>query len=334
MTALLFPGQGTQRVGMGQALRMACPEDTAPVFDQARALDAELETLMRRGPLTRLARTEHAQLAVTATNLAALAVLRRRPEPVSVVAGHSVGFLSALTGAGALDADAALRLARIRGSLMGSLPPGGAMAALTGLSLEDARELVTASAHETAATVVIGLVNGPSAVVVSGDERAVDHACGLAVGRGARSTRLTVSHAFHSPLMAGVRDRWHDIVRDQRFRAPAVPLIADVTGELVASPEEIRRVLVDQLTGTVRWDLVSQRLAASGETEAIEAGDSTALRGFARRYPELRVSSMAQPQTLARLRPPRERSRVPAGEPPTGTDPLMSEEPGQEALDG
>jgi [acyl-carrier-protein] S-malonyltransferase len=313
VTALLFPGQGTQRVGMGQALHMACPDAAAPVLDQAWALDAELATLMRRGPLSRLARTEHAQLAVTATNLAALAVLRAGPDSFDVVSGHSVGFLSALVGAGSLGADAALRLAKLRGGLMGSLPAGGTMAAITGLSLDEVRDLTARSARETSATVVVGLVNGPSAIVVSGDEAGVDHACALAVGRGARSGRLSVSHAFHSPLMRGVRDSWRDIAANETFLAPAVPLIADLTGEIVDSPERIRELLVEQLTGSVRWDLVSDRLTAGGETEAIEAGDSTVLRGFARSYPGLHVSSMAQPQVLARFRPARERRCVSAG---------------------
>lgn len=312
MTALLFPGQGTQRVGMGQALRMACPDAAAPVLDQAWAMDAELAALMRHGPLSRLARTEHSQLAVTATNLSALAVLRTGLESFSAVSGHSVGFLSALVGAGSLGVGGALRLAKLRGGLMGSLSAGGAMASISGLSLEEVRDLTARSAHKTGATVVVGLVNGPSAIVVSGDEPAVDHACLLAADRGARSTRLSVSHAFHSPLMRSVRDPWCDIVGGAEFLAPAVPLIADLTGEIVDSQERIRELLVEQLTCTVRWDLVSARLAASGENEAIEAGDSTVLRGFARSYPGLHVSSMAQPQVLARFRPARERLSVPA----------------------
>lgn len=327
MTAWLFPGQGTQQVGMGQALRMAFPDVVGPVLDQAWALDPELATLMRRGPLSRLARTEHSQLAVTATNLSALAVLRRgRPEPaggiggVRAVAGHSVGFLSALVAAGSLEVGAALRLARRRGELMGSLPPGGTMASINGLTLAETQDLIARAGRETGATVVIGLVNGPLAIVVSGEESAVDRVCALAAGRGARSTRLSVSHAFHSPLMRGVRDPWSGIVRGQPFLAPAVPLIADLTGEIIESPERIRDVLVDQLTSTVRWDLVCARLTAAGPPEAIDAigaieaievGDSAVLRGFARSYPGLHVSSMAQPQTLARFRPARERLTVP-----------------------
>jgi len=323
MTALLFPGQGTQRVGMGQALRMAFPDAVGPVLDQAWALDAELATLMRRGPLPRLARTEHSQLAVTATNLSALAVvLRSRPEPAGAVAGHSGGFLSALVAAGSLGTSAALRLARLRGELMGSLPPGGTMASISGLTLAETQDLIARAGRETGATVVIGLVNGPLAIVVSGEESAVDRVCALAAGRGARSTRLSVSHAFHSPLMRGVRDPWSGIVRGQPFLAPAVPLIADLTGEIIESPERIREVLVDQLTCAVRWDLVSARLIALDQAEAIEVGDSTVLRGFARSYPGLHVSSMAQPQTLALFRSARERLNVPAA---SGPGPIKEE---------
>jgi len=312
MTALLFPGQGTQRVGMGQALRMAFPDAVGPVLDQAWALDAELATLMRRGPLPRLARTEHSQLAVTATNLSALAVvLRSRPEPAGAVAGHSVGFLSALVAAGSLDTGAALRLARLRGELMGSLPPGGTMASISGLTLSETQDLTARAARETGAIVVIGLVNGPLAVVASGDEPAVDRVCALACDRGARWRRLSVSHAFHSPFMQSVRDPWSGIVGSQEFGTPAVPLLADLTGEIIESPERIRELLVEQLTCTVRWDLVSARLTADGEAEAIEVGDSAVLRGFARGYPGLHVSSMAQPQTLALFRTARERLNVP-----------------------
>jgi [acyl-carrier-protein] S-malonyltransferase len=317
MTALLFPGQGTQRVGMGQALRMAFPAAVGPVLDQAWALDAELATLMRRGPLPLLARTEHSQLAVTATNLSALAVvLRSRPEPATAVSGHSVGFLSALVAAGSLDTGAALRLARLRGELMGSLPPGGTMASISGLTLTETQDLTARAARETGAIVVIGLVNGPSAMVASGDEPAVDRVCALAGDRGARSTRLSVSHAFHSPFMQSVRASWSGIVRGQEFLAPAVPLVGDLTGEIIESPERIREVLVEQLTCTVRWDLVSARLTAGGDTQAIEVGDSAVLRGFARSYPGLHVSSMAQPQTLTRFRPARERPNVPVASVP------------------
>jgi [acyl-carrier-protein] S-malonyltransferase len=311
MTALLFPGQGTQRVGMGQALRMAFPDAVRPVLDQAWALDAELATLMRRGPLPLLARTEHSQLAVTAANLSALAVvLRSRPEPAGAVAGHSVGFLSALVAAGSLGVGAALRLARLRGELMGSLPPGGTMASISGLTLAETQDLTARAARETGAIVVIGLVNGPLTVVASGDEPAVGRVCALANDRGARSTRLSVSRAFHSPFMQSVRDPWSGIVRDQEFGTPAVPLIADLTGEIIESPGRIREVLVEQLTCTVRWDLVLARLIAVGEAEAIEVGDSAVLRGFARSYPGLHVSSMAQPQTLALFRHARERLNV------------------------
>ncbi|MGD0068906.1 MAG: ACP S-malonyltransferase [Streptosporangiaceae bacterium] len=317
MTALLFPGQGSQRVGMGQALRMAFPAAVGPVLDQAWALDAELATLMRRGPLPRLARTEHSQLAVTATNLSALAVvLRSRPEPAGAVAGHSVGFLSALVAAGSLGVGAALRLARLRGELMGSLPLGGTMASISGLTLAETQDLTARAARETGAIVVIGLVNGPLAIVASGDEPAVGRVCALASDRGARATRLSVSHAFHSPFMQSVRDPWSGIVRGQEFGTPSVPLVADLTGEIIESPERIREVLVEQLTCTVRWDLVSARLIAADQAEAIEVGDSTVLRGFARSYPGLHVSSMAQPQTLALFRPARERPKVPAASVP------------------
>jgi [acyl-carrier-protein] S-malonyltransferase len=196
---------------------------------------------------------------------------------------------------------------------MGALPAGGAMASINGMSLPEVADLTARSARETSAIVVVGLVNGPSAIVVSGDEPAVDHACELASDHhGIRSTRLTVSHAFHSPLMRDARGPWNDIVQNEEFLPPAVPLIADLTGEIVDTPDRIRELLVEQLTCSVRWDLVSSRLAADGETEAIEAGDSTVLRGFARSYPGLQVSSMAQPQVLARFRPARERRRVPA----------------------
>ena len=331
MTALLFPGQGTQRVGMGQALRMAFPLAVTPVLDEAGALDPELATLMRHGPEAQLAQTQHAQLAVTATNLAALAVLRGTsesfgPDSLSSVSGHSVGFLSALVAAGSVDVGAALELAKTRGELMGAMPPGGAMASIIGLGLAEVEDLTVRSAHETGGVVVVGLVNGPSAIVVSGDEPAVERACGLAADLGARFARLPVSHAFHSPHMLGACEPWRDVVRGAEFRPPAVALIADLTGEIVDSPSRIRELLVDQLTCAVRWDLVLARLADRGEAEAIEAGDSKVLRGFARNRSDLHVSSMAEPKTLARFRPPRERLPVSAAA-------RLGQEPTRDAVD-
>ncbi len=304
MTGLLFPGQGTQRVGTGQALMRGFPDQVMPVIDEAATHCADLAALLRRGPPARLVHTQNAQLAVTAVNLGALAVVRASGVDFDVVAGHSVGLLSALVAAGCLSAPAALRLAAERGALMGALPEGGAMASLSGVTVEIAEEIARRATFETALPVVVAIVNGPATVVLSGSRPAVQRAADEAYGDedAVKVTWLTVSHAFHSPLMAPAVSAWHAIVAELKLRAPRVPVIADSSGEALTAVADVREHLAAQLTTAVRWDLVSERLVRDGERRFVEVGDSKTLRALARPYPELLVDSMAMTHTLACLR--------------------------------
>jgi [acyl-carrier-protein] S-malonyltransferase len=302
MTALLFPGQGTQRPGMGQALRLGFPEAVDGLLAEAARQSPHLTTLMRRGPMEELSHTRNAQLAVTTVNLCALAVLRAHDVDYDAVAGHSVGLLSALVAADALGAQAAMRLAAVRGALMGALPAGGTMVSVVGIDPESAADVVRDVSAETGLPVVVGLVNGPESVVLSGSAAAVERAAETFRRDGVRVTPLAVSHAFHSPLMRPALAEWRRIVDDEDLRSAAVPVVADITGEPVVRAADLRELLVEQMITSVRWDRVCGRLQASGESDCVEAGDSKMLRGLARPYPQLRVTSMAMPETLTHLR--------------------------------
>jgi [acyl-carrier-protein] S-malonyltransferase len=301
MTALLFPGQGTLRVGMGQALRVGFPEIVDGVIAQACAHRADLPELLRHGPAERLAHTSKAQPAVTTVNLCALAVLHTCGIQYDVVAGHSVGLLSALVAADVLDSDAALRLASARGALMGARPPG-AMVSVLGIEPALAEEIAWQASEETGLTVVVALVNGPETVVFSGNVRAVDRAVTAAAHDGVRVTPLAVSHAFHSPLMLPALSEWRLIVEAQKLRPASVPVIADTSGEPLTAVADLHELLVEQMVTTVRWDRVCERLQTTGEWDCVEVGDSKALWALARPYPDLSVTSMAQPHTLTHLR--------------------------------
>lgn len=303
MTALLFPGQSTQRVGMGRALFHASPEARVVLAEATRATAVDVPDLLRRGPSARLRRTEYAQIAVTTVNLAALAVLKARRIPYDIVAGHSVGALAALAAAGALTPERALRLAARRGALMGAVPEAGAMAAVTGLAPADVDAVVRRVAARTGRPLVTGLVNAADRTVVSGAEQAVAEAIDALLAVGAHSAvPLEVSHAFHSPLMAAAAPAWERTVAEVPLREARVPVVADTTGRPLTTPEDLRAYLVDQLTGPVRWDLVGRSLTDAGVTDAVETGDSKVLRSFGRDHPAVRITSMAQPHVLARLR--------------------------------
>lgn len=303
MTALLFPGQAVQRVGMGSALLHAFPE-AAHSLQQSGAESGrdDLEALVRRGPLSALTRTENAQLAVTAVSLAALAVLRARGIRYDCVAGHSVGLLAALCAADALTPGEAARAAACRGALMGALPTGGTMLSLLGPEPQVVAALAARIAAETGLPVGLGLVNGPRAVIVSGAAAAVSRVAALAAGKSVTATPLEVSHAFHSPLMAPAVPEWSRQVEALPLRRTTVPVIADLDGRMLRDPDELRTLLVDQLAAPVRWDLVCERLVAAGVTEAVECADSKVLRAFAAAYPALHVTTMHAPAVLAHLR--------------------------------
>jgi [acyl-carrier-protein] S-malonyltransferase len=287
--AFLFPGQGSQAVGMGKALADAIPASRA-VFDEVdEALGEKLSEIIFAGPDDALTRTRNAQPALMAVSMAAMRALEG--EGISVgshaafVAGHSLGEYSALAAAGGLSIGDAARLLRIRGDAMQeAVPLGvGAMAALLGLDLA-AAEAVAAEAASAEEVCEVANDNAPGQVVVSGHKSAVERAIELAKGHGARrAMMLTVSAPFHSALMAPAAEVMANALAGVHIRAPAAPLVANVVARPVTDPTDIRQRLVEQVTGTVRWRESMAWLGENGVTRLVEIGAGKVLTGLAKR---------------------------------------------------
>ena len=271
--AFVFPGQGSQAVGMGAELAKAYASARA-VFDEVdAALGQKLSDIMFKGPIETLTLTENAQPALMAVSLAVMRVLEhekgfRLAGKVKYVAGHSLGEYSALAAAGALSVADAARLLKTRGRAMqAAVPVGqGAMAALLGVGKEAAEKL----AAEAAQGEVCQLANDnePTQAVISGAKTAIDRAAGLAKAHGVRRFMpLNVSAPFHCALMQPAADVMADALAKVEIKAPAVPLVANVLAAPISDPAEIRRRLVEQVTGTVRWRECVARMAADGVTD-------------------------------------------------------------------
>jgi [acyl-carrier-protein] S-malonyltransferase len=312
--ALMFPGQGSQRIGMGRWMERTSPA-AAEVFDVAgEVLGRDVRALCFTGPARELTLTRNAQVAVFTTNAAAAAVLAAEGFEARLALGHSVGELNALVAAGVLPLDDGLRLVAARGEIMGRIPVPGTMAALVGLDQDVVRELCAAASGEpsgpagTAGVVVPALLNGPQNVVVSGDVAAVELCTGLAVEAGARSiTKLVVSGAFHSPLMAAAVAEWSEVVAAAALREPRIPVVLNTTGAVATGADDVRRALVDQLTGPVRWvEDVRTAVGLLGRLDGgllMESGDSKVLTTLARGIePDAATMTMHDPKTLRRLR--------------------------------
>jgi [acyl-carrier-protein] S-malonyltransferase len=287
--AFIFPGQGSQAVGMGRALAEAFPQARAVLDEVDDALSQKLSTLMAEGPMEELTLTANAQPALMAASLAAIRVLEAEAgldlgRHAAFVAGHSLGEYSALAAAGTLSIGDAARLLRVRGNAMqGATPVGtGAMAALLGLELEAAREV----AREAAAGEVCDVANdnGGAQVVVSGHKAAVERAVALAPGRGAkRAVMLAVSAPFHCALMAPAADAMREALAGVALRAPAVPVVANVEAAPLTDPDAIRDALVRQVTGTVRWRESVAFMAGQGVDAFVEVGAGKVLTGLVKR---------------------------------------------------
>ena len=286
--AFVFPGQGAQVIGMGADLAATYPAARA-VFDEVDdALGERLSALIWEGDQEALTLTENAQPALMATSLAALRALQAEgvdlAQSARLVAGHSLGEYSALAAAGALSLADAARLLRIRGRAMqAAVPVGvGAMAALLGLDFETAREVAEAAAQGEVCQAAND--NDPGQVVVSGHRAAVERAVELAKAKGAkRALLLPVSAPFHCALMAPAADVMAEALAGVRLLAPVVPLVANVRASAVTDPAEIRALLVEQVTGSVRWRESVLYMAAQGVTEIWEIGAGKALSGMIRR---------------------------------------------------
>jgi [acyl-carrier-protein] S-malonyltransferase len=285
--AFVYPGQGAQTIGMGRDLADAYPAAKA-VFDEVdEALGEKLSTLIWEGEAEELTLTQNAQPALMATSMAAMAALKAEGVTVdkaAYVAGHSLGEYAALCAAGTFSLADTARLLRIRGRAMqAAVPVGqGAMAALLGLSFEQA-EAVAAEAAQGEVCQVANQ-NDPAQNVVSGSKAAVERAIDLAKAAGAkRALLLPVSAPFHCALMAPAAEEMAGALADVAMNAPAVPVVANVVAEAVTDPEQIRKLLIEQVTGQVRWMSSVEWMGAQGVTEVWEIGAGKALSGMIRR---------------------------------------------------
>lgn len=279
----LYPGQGSQYVGMGRALHDASAT-ARELFARADALlGVPLTTLCFEGPEADLRRTENAQPALFTVSAAGSMVLQERGIVPSAVAGHSAGEYAALMAAGALSFDDGLRAVRRRGELMAGAAERtpGAMAVITGLPVETVEMICTAASSE--GSVEVANENSPSQTVISGELAAVERALDLAEKlEGAVAVPLAVAAAFHSRLMAPVSTAMAEMLAALPIHPPRVPIVANITADYVRTPAEIRDALLRQITGRVRWTASVRRLVADGAQCLIEVGAGRALTGLAR----------------------------------------------------
>jgi [acyl-carrier-protein] S-malonyltransferase len=306
MKAFVFPGQGSQFVGMGKDLAGAFVVARDVFQEVDDALSQKLSKMIFEGAESDLNLTENTQPALLAVSLAVMRVLQQeKPDllhtgKAKFVAGHSLGEYSALTAAGAFGLADAARLLKTRGlAMQKAVPQGvGAMAAILGLDLD----AVVAVVKEASAGEIVTVANDNSAgqVVVSGHQAAVDRAIVLATARGAkRAILLSVSAPFHCPLMAPAAEEMRVALAHTKISAPSAPLVANVIAEAVSDPEKIRTLLVDQVTGMVRWRESVMYMKAQGVTELIEIGAGKVLTGLAKRIDaDLIASAVGTPDTI------------------------------------
>jgi [acyl-carrier-protein] S-malonyltransferase len=307
MRAFVFPGQGAQTVGMGRDLAEAYPAARAVFEAVDAALGEKLSALIWEGDIDTLTLTANAQPALMATSLAAMAALQAEGVAVTdaaYVAGHSLGEYSALAAAGALSLADTARLLRIRGRAMqAAVPVGvGAMAALLGLDHAAAAEVAAEAAQGEVCQAAND--NDPAQVVVSGHKAAVERAVEIARARGAkRAILLPVSAPFHCALMEPAARAMAEALAEVQIRAPQVPLVANVRAQAVTDPATIRALLVEQVTGAVRWRESVGWMAAQGVTEFWEVGAGKALSGMIRRIAkDAQTRAIGTPADLAALK--------------------------------
>lgn len=309
-TALVFPGQGSQAVGMGKALADAYPEAAAVFAEVDDALGEKLSAIIFEGPADALTLTRNTQPALMAVSIAALRALTggagRLPSSVTYLAGHSLGEYAALAAAGCLTLADTARLLRLRGEAMQrAVPPGeGAMAAILGLDAEVVRE---AAAEGWAPGEMCELANdnGGGQIVISGHRAAVDRAQTAAKSWGAKRTLLLpVSGPFHSSLMAPAAREMAEVLAGVTIMPPSVPVVANVTARPHEEPDTIRRRLVEQITGTVRWQESVAWMSEAGVTRFIEIGAGKVLSGLVKRIsPDAETASVGTPDEVAAVAP-------------------------------
>jgi [acyl-carrier-protein] S-malonyltransferase len=305
--AFVFPGQGAQAIGMGRALADAYPAARA-VFDEVdAALGERLSALIWEGDIETLTLTANAQPALMATSIAALRALEAEGFGIAdaaYVAGHSLGEYSALCAAGALSVTDTAKLLRLRGQAMQSAVPVGvgAMAAVLGLDLAAVQEVAAEAAQGEVCQAAND--NDPAQVVISGHKAAVERAAEIAKARGAkRALLLPVSAPFHCALMQPAADAMAAALAETTITAPAVPVVANVVAEAVSAPETIRKLLVEQVTGSVRWRESVQWMVGAGVTEFWEIGAGKALSGMIKRIAKETVQrNVGAPEDIAALK--------------------------------
>jgi len=305
-TAFIFPGQGSQSIGMGKDLALEFPA-AAEIFAQADdILRFSLSSISWHGPDVSLNETHNTQPALFTHSIASLRVLQEllpNLHPVCV-AGHSMGELSALTASGALSFAAGLRLARTRGELMkqaGDVSPGG-MAAVLGLDIPDL-ERICIEASTSSEIVQVANDNCPGQVVISGSNTALDRVIPLLQEAGARRVvKLAVSIAAHSPLMLHAQQVFSQVVDDTAFSIPAIPIIGNVNAQPLSSPQSIRQDLREQLTHRVRWTESILHIQSLGVVNYIEVGNGTVLSGLVKRIDrQAETLTLGSPSDIEKL---------------------------------
>ena len=310
--AFIFPGQGSQFVGMGKDLAAAFTEAKDVFQEVDEALSQKLSALMFDGPESDLNLTENTQPALMAVSMAVVKVLKKQggikfENTCAFMAGHSLGEYSALTASGALDLAVTAKLLRVRGKAMQkAVPVGvGAMAAILGMNLPDVQDVVKRASAEGGKEVVCQAANDNSdgQIVVSGHSAAVQLAINYATEAGAkRAILLPVSAPFHCSLMAPAAQEMAYALADTNIRPPFVPVVSNVTAKGVSEPSDIRRLLVDQITGMVRWRESVQWMKAQGVDEMVELGAGKVLAGLVKRIEkDIACESVGTPEQIEAL---------------------------------
>lgn len=298
--AFIFPGQGSQRVGMGAALARAYPVADAVFQEADAALGRALSELCFQGPEDTLKQTENTQLAILTCSVATLGVLKELGITPDAVAGHSLGEYSALVAAGVLEFADALRLVDARARLMAEAGEiqQGTMAAILGMDTAQLQHLCA----ETEGTVNIANYNCPGQLVISGEVEAVNHVVELAKAEiGARRCRLLpVSGAFHSPLMAPAQQKFGAVLGSVTLHPPKVAIAMNVTGTFATDVDDIRRLLFEQITQPVQWEQTLKTIEETGITHFIEVGPGKVLSGLVKRtLPESGAMNVEDVKTLS-----------------------------------
>ncbi|TAH32816.1 MAG: [acyl-carrier-protein] S-malonyltransferase [Alphaproteobacteria bacterium] len=305
--AFVFPGQGSQAVGMGKSIFESSAKAREVFGEVDEALKQNLSKLMFEGPIEELTQTENAQPALLAVSMALLSAMEKEANikltnAAKFVAGHSLGEYSALCANRTFSLTEAAKLLKLRGQAMQKAVPNGigAMAALLGMNLEQAQEVAKLASNGKGEICVAANDNSPEQVVISGHKVAVERALPIAKERGAkRGLLLPVTVPSHSPLMAPAADTMQQALVNTRFGMPSLPLVANVTAKAEQDPNNLRKLLVEQMTNMVRWRESIQFLKSQGVTQIVEIGSGKVLTGLVKRIdPEIQLVNIEGPADI------------------------------------